>query len=128
MADRVPLGDLAEIVRSKNAGPFWMTLDVIFNDTGAYEWVASQQVITAHTVAALYRVDPATVHVFQMPAITVIKASFPRRVPQGGIADSDMHSGQQQVPLAQLLVTRPPLDKNIDPRLDGGRQGIERIS
>jgi hypothetical protein len=112
MADRVPLGDLASIVRSKNAGPFWMTLDVIFNDTPAYEWVASQQVITAHIVAELYRVDPATVRVFQLPAINVIKASLPRRVPQGGIADSDMHSGQQQVPLALLSVVRPPLNSH----------------
>jgi hypothetical protein len=108
MADHIALGDLAEIVRSKNAGPFWMTLDVIFSDHSAYESVISQQVITARTVADLYRVDPATVQVFQLPAIDVIKASFPRRAPQGSITDADMHSGQQHLPLAQLLVTRPP--------------------
>lgn len=110
MADHVPLGDLAEIVRSKNAGPFWITLDVIFSDTEIYEWVAKQQLITPHVVAQLYCVDPATVKVFQLPAINVIKASFPRRVPQGSIADSDMHSGQQHIPLAQLLVTCQPVD------------------
>lgn len=104
MADRVLLGDLAETVRSKNAGPFWVTLDVIFSDTEVYEWVAGQQLITAHTVAELYGVDPATVYVFELPAINVIKASFPRRVPQGSIADSDMHSGQQHIPLAQMSI------------------------
>ena len=66
-----------------------------------------QHAITARTVAELYRVDPATVQVFHLPAINVIKASFPRRVPQGSIADSDMHSGQQHVPLAQLSIVRP---------------------
>lgn len=111
MADNyVALGDLAEIVRSKNAGPFWMTLDVIFTDRRAYEWVASQQTITARTVGHLYRVDPTNVQVFYLPGINVIKASFPRPTPQGSIADSDMHSGQQHVPLAHLPVPRPPFD------------------
>jgi hypothetical protein len=107
--DCVALDDLAEIVRSKNAGPFWMTLDVIFTDRTAYDWVAAQQTITARTVARLYRVDPETVQVFHLPGINVIKASFPRPVSQGSIADPDMHSGQQHVPLAELPVARPPL-------------------
>lgn len=106
----VALGDLAEIVRSKNAGPFWMTLDVIFTDRSVYEWVTGQQTITARTVGHLYRVDPTTVHVFYLPDINVIKASFPRPMPQGSITDSDMHSGQQHVPLAQLPVPRPSSD------------------
>lgn len=67
--------------------------------------MAEPQLITAHAVAKLYCVDHATVSVFQLPAINVIEASFPRRAPQGGIADSDMHSGQQHVALAQMLVT-----------------------
>jgi hypothetical protein len=69
--------------------------------------VAGQHAITPRTVAELYRVDPATVRVFHLPAINVIKASFPRRAPPGSISDSDMHSGQQHVPLAQLSIVRP---------------------
>ena len=30
------LGDLAKLVRSKNAGPFWLTIDIIFDDAEAY--------------------------------------------------------------------------------------------
>ena len=26
------LGDLAKLVRSKNAGPFWLTIDIMFDD------------------------------------------------------------------------------------------------
>jgi hypothetical protein len=40
--NRVPLSDLAEIaeiVRSKNAGPSWVTRDVIYRDSCAYERV-----------------------------------------------------------------------------------------
>jgi hypothetical protein len=75
-----------------------------------------------HTVAEIDCVDPATVHVFQLPAINVIKALVPRRVRQGSIADSDVNSGQQQVPLAQLLVTCPSEPETIDPRSDGRRR------
>ena len=30
------LGDLAKLVRSKNAGPFWLTIDIMFDDADAY--------------------------------------------------------------------------------------------
>src|SRR5690349_6456236 len=30
------LGELAKLVRSKNAGPFWLTIDIMFEDPDAY--------------------------------------------------------------------------------------------
>ena len=30
------LGDLAKLVRSKNAGPFWLTIDIMFDNAAAY--------------------------------------------------------------------------------------------
>ena len=30
------LGELAKLVRSKNAGPFWLTIDIMFDDADAY--------------------------------------------------------------------------------------------
>jgi Domain of unknown function (DUF4387) len=104
------LGDLAELVRSKNAGPFWMTLDVFFATDADYERAAASGVLTEDTIARLYQVDPATVALYRLPDIRVIKASFPRPVVQGSFADRDMHSGQQHIPLAGL--SRWPPDGN----------------
>lgn len=96
------IGDLAELVRSKNAGPFWQTLDIFLPSDDAFATVASADGLNASAVADAYRVDPETVRIFRMPSIRVIKISFPRRHSQGGVNDRDMHAGQQHLPLARL--------------------------
>ena len=100
------VGDAAQLVRSKNAGPFWQTLDIFMADDAGYRAVADAPGLDEHAIGRLYGVDPATVRIFRLPAIRVVKISFPRRATQGGIADRDMHAGQQHVPL-QRLVLRP---------------------
>ena len=96
------LGDLADLVRAKNAGPFWVTLDVFLRDEAAYRRATEAHVVTPDSVARAYGVAAASVHVFELPELQVIKVSFPRAVGQGSIHDRDMHSGQQHVPLASL--------------------------
>jgi hypothetical protein len=96
------IGEVAHLVRSKNAGPFWQTLDVFLDDDEAYRAVAEAPALDPTTIGRLYRVDPDSVRIFRLPAIRVVKVSFPRRATQGGVADRDMHAGQQHVPLARL--------------------------
>lgn len=98
------VGDVAELVRSKNAGPFWQTLDVFLPDDLAYHLVAGSPRLDEDVIARLYRVDPADVKIFRLPSIRVVKISFPRPVAQGGVEDRDMHAGQQHVPLAELVL------------------------
>jgi hypothetical protein len=95
-------GDLAHLVRSNNAGPFWQTLDVFLDDDASYDAVAQAPALDPAVIGPLYRVDPETVRIFRLPSIRVVKISFPRRASQGGVADRDMHAGQQHVPLARL--------------------------
>lgn len=98
------LDDVADLVRAKNAGPFWMTLDVFLPDDDAYARVCASTVIDPAVVAALYRTTPDAVRVFPMPALRAIKISFPRPAVQGSFGDRDMHSGQQHILLAGLPV------------------------
>lgn len=96
------IGDVASLVRSKNAGPFWLTLDVFCDTDDAYARVASEGVITAERIAGLYRVAPESVKIFRVPNLRVVKVSVPRPTTQGGVRDRDMHAGQQHVPLMRL--------------------------
>lgn len=98
------VGDVAELVRSKNAGPFWQTLDVFCADDASYDELAADDVLTPERIGAIYRVDPAGVRIFRLPNLRVIKVSFPRRISAGSGADPDVHAGQQHVPLRQLAV------------------------
>ena len=102
-ADRPPtLGELALEVRSKNAGPFWMTLEAFMPDETTYR--IADALITADLISDLYHVAPASLQIFRMPDLHVVKVSFPRPMVQGSLHDRDMHAGQHHVPLASVVV------------------------
>jgi hypothetical protein len=96
------LGDLALEVRSKNAGPFWMTLEAFMPDDESYR--IADSLITAELVAELYQIASQSLQVFRIPQLRVIKVSFPRPVVQGSLHDRDMHAGQHHVPLASTTI------------------------
>ncbi len=100
------LGELATLVRSKNAGPFWITVDVFLPDTDAYERAAASTLTDVDFLADRFAVDPTDVKVFRLPALRAIKVSVPRTHAQGGAHDRDMHGGQQYVPLIDIHI--PP--------------------
>lgn len=99
---RRTIGEVAELVRSKNAGPFWQTLDIFLADDEAYRAVAGAAVLDPTVLGPLYGVAPELVAIYRLPTIRVVKISFPRPTTQGGVEDRDMHAGQQHVPLAML--------------------------
>lgn len=99
---RPTIGEVAELVRSKNAGPFWQTLDVFLPDDETYELVARSAALDERAIADLYRVPVESISIYRLPSIRVVKISFPRPATQGGVRDRDMHAGQQHVPLAQV--------------------------
>ena len=100
------LAQLATLVRSKNAGPFWVTIDIFFADAATYERATASSALTdVEAIAARYNVSPNTVKVFALPDLYAIKLSFPRSHPQGGAHDRDIHSGQQYVPLLDINIT-----------------------
>lgn len=96
------IGDVATLVRSKNAGPFWLTLDIFCASDESYTAVAAPEVVTRQRIADAYDTDAASVRIFRLPDLRVVKVSFPRPITQGAIADRDMHAGQQHIPLALL--------------------------
>ncbi len=99
------IGDIATLVRSKNAGPFWLTIDIFCDSDTDYEVVAHPDVITANRIAEIYHVEASTVKIFRLAALRAIKVSVPRPTTQGGVRDRDMHSGQQHVPLMRLTLS-----------------------
>ncbi|WP_328918229.1 DUF4387 domain-containing protein [Streptomyces jietaisiensis] len=106
MAEKGPttLADLSLEVRSKNAGPFWVTMELFLRDAEAYRIAAAEAFLDERTIARLYGVDPDGVQIFRIPALNVVKISFPRPVSQASLRDRDVHSGQHHVPLAALPV------------------------
>lgn len=98
------LGEIATLVRSKNAGPFWVTIDVFFADEAGYGQGIASSLTDPAAIAARYDIDPAWVRIFRLPQLRAVKISFPRPAVQGSRRDRDMHAGQQYVPLLDLEI------------------------
>jgi hypothetical protein len=98
------LGELARLIRSKNAGPFMLTFDVMFDDDDVYRKVIKAQVLTQASFAAIYRVPEKDVLLFQHDAARAIKVSIPRPYVQCDLDDGDAYGGQQHAPLVELEV------------------------
>jgi len=105
MPRTVPLHELADIIRSKNAGPYRVTLDILFGDPQRYRLVRDSGAISRQTIAAAYRIasdDITSLHTIDMA--NAIKVTLRRRRPQGAPGDSDMYGCQQHAPLIDLPV------------------------
>ena len=100
------LADLAHEVRSKNAGPFWVTMELFMRDAEGYRIAADESFLNERVIAELYGVEQSTVQMFRIPSLNVVKISFPRPVNQGSLRDRDIHAGQHHVPLARIPVKR----------------------
>lgn len=98
------LSDVCRYVRSKNAGPFWVTIDLFFDGPEAYQRHSDDPAISADAVAALYGVKIQEVRRFKIDTLNVVKISIPRSQPQGGVLERDMHSGQQFVPMLDIVL------------------------
>ena len=106
MTEDLRLEDLCSVLRSKNAGPFLITLDMIFRDRKAFEAVASRKLITKDLIAERYRlaVDDV-VAVEYIDGLNAVKATYKRRLAAGRPGDPDCFGMSQEGPL--LDVTFP---------------------
>jgi uncharacterized protein DUF4387 len=98
------LWQLTRLIRSKNAGPFELTFDLIFKDREGFDLVKKSGIVSAKAISKLYSVPVDEVRVFQLPAILALKISIPRPAFSGDLDDTDVYGGQFHSPLVRLQV------------------------
>ena len=98
------LAKLARLIRSKNAGPFELTFDIMFDDKASYRRVRDSGALDRDTIATCYGLPAAQVKFFYCDNALAIKASIPRPSTQGDLHDSDGHGGQQYAPLMDINI------------------------
>lgn len=89
------VSEVCRHVRSKNAGPFWITIDLFFRDQAMFERYAESRELQMPAIATLFDADEGSIKRFVLPNLLVLKISYPRKQPQGGASERDMHGGQQ---------------------------------
>ena len=105
MKNSVTLGKRTQLIRTKNAGPFWITFDIVFENDEDFERVISAKVLTKEWISGTYKIPQDTLIFIEIPAARAVKFSFPRPRIQGDHGETDMYSGQQYAPLLDLQIS-----------------------
>ncbi len=95
--------ELAHVVRSKNAGPYELVLDILFKDREIYSSVKRTEAFNKNLIASLYNIKPEMIHniVWFDPA-NAVKVVMPRTIVSGAIGDTDVYGAQQHAPLLNI--------------------------
>ena len=101
----VPLHTLADVIRSKNSGPFELTLDVFFRSAEIYGAAKEQHIISKELIGHLYGIDTNQIlEIVYYDAALAVKVTMARPASSGSPADTDVYGAQQHMPLADALV------------------------
>ena len=97
------LKELAAVIRSKNAGPYELTLDVMLKDRETFDRLKEADVINKKTIAALYHIPEEDVlSIIYFPNALAIKTTIVRPLPSGAIGERDVYGAQQHAPLVDF--------------------------
>jgi hypothetical protein len=96
------LRDAARVLRSKNAGPLTVTLDLMFEDKARYDLAVQSPNLTAAALAKAYRIPEGDAKVIPVPLALAIKVVLPRPVVAGSPGDTDVYGAQQHRPLTEI--------------------------
>jgi len=86
------LDQIASKIRSKNAGPFWITIDIFFDKADAYRKV--KKILNIGFVSEYLHLPQKSIKRFELDSLQVIKISIQRPVIQGSQFDRDLHGAQ----------------------------------
>jgi len=98
------LWQFTKLIRSKNAGPFELTFDIMFRNRDSFNDVLKSEALSPNVIAQLYQVDVKQVRFCVVDELLAIKISIPRRVFSGDVDDTDIYGGQFHSPLVRLPV------------------------
>lgn len=99
------LYECAKVLRSKNSGPFQVTLDCLFDDESIYYKVKDSGIINEELVCEMYHISKEMISeiVFFDPALG-FKITFFRKISSGTCFDTDVYGAQQHAPLMELVI------------------------
>jgi len=96
------LYDCANVIRSKNAGPFTLTIDLMFDSIETLRRVLDSPSFTARQIAELYGCAESVVRICPFEQVLAVKVSLPRTASSGAPGDRDVYGSQQHFPLGDL--------------------------
>ena len=96
------ISQITKNIRSKNAGPFWVTIDLFFKNKKNFTYAC--QNLSNEKISKILQVKSNKLKRFDIANLRVIKISFPRTNIQGSRLDRDMHGASFAILFQQILI------------------------
>jgi len=94
------LFDCADVIRSKNSGPYELTFDIIFKTQDMFERFRDANVMTKEIFAKLYGINEADITgIIAFAPAKAVKITIVRPMASGDLGECDVYGAQQHVPL-----------------------------
>tara|TARA_Y100001960_G_C14583211_1_gene781829 strand:- start:168 stop:467 length:300 start_codon:yes stop_codon:yes gene_type:complete len=94
------LGSIVKNIRSKNAGPYWVTIDVFCKNKKSFFVICNK--LNSELLSKTFKIKKNKIKTFQIDNLNVYKISFPRSLVQGHMKDRDMHGAQYSLILSEM--------------------------
>ncbi len=99
------LREIAGVIRSKNAGPYQLTFDIIFNDEADFNRAWKGASFTPGLISKAYGIsEDKILGIYFYPPASAIKITILREIASGGQKDTDVYGAQQHGPLLNLEI------------------------
>ncbi len=97
--------DLAKIIRTKNSGPFIITIDILFKERNIYYKLKEKNYFSKEWWAKIYNINIEDVlSVIYFDPVFAVKANIKRFIPSGDFGDTDVYGAQQHAPLLEVEI------------------------
>jgi hypothetical protein len=95
--------EAAKVIRSKNAGPFELTFDIIFKNQEYFELFKSREIINKKMAAELLkRPEEEVLNIVWFAPANAVKITIKRPFPSGAPGETDIYGAQQHAPLLKI--------------------------
>ena len=97
------LTEVAEVIRSKNSGPYELTFDIIFKNWETFKQFCEKNLINHGLVTRLYNIpEEKIINIIAFHPAKAIKVTIVRPVASGALGDTDVYGAQQHAPWLNL--------------------------
>ena len=98
---KTKLTDITDVVRSKNSGPYELTLDIMFKTFEDFEKVCAAKAINEKLICDLYKITPdKIINIIEFKPAKSIK----RPICSGDLGETDVYGAQQHAPLLDVVL------------------------
>lgn len=99
----VKLIEIANVIRSKNAGPYELTFDIMFKSPEWYGKIKESGAINKNLVSRIYNIVPEDIlDIIEFDPANAVKITIKRPMVSGDIGETDVYGAQQHAPLLKV--------------------------